>query len=432
MTILKTAEAVSRFLWGFPVLILFIGGGIYLSIRLKFPQRRIIIIFRTTFKALGEKDGTSPLSAMQGFSTSLAAAVGTGSVAGVGAAMAVGGRGAVFWMWVSAFLGMGISCCENLLGASYREKNGRSGAFSYISAIPHGKALAAAYAVFTVLASLGMGNMAQASSVTSAMHNAFGMPKHITAILILIFTFTAVMGKTSAAALCEKLVPFMAALFILGSAAVILIHPVLAVRSLASIFTSALSPRALLGGAAGTVCIEGLKRGAFSNEAGLGSSAAVHSSCECTTDRKLGIMSMCEVFIDTMVICTLTALVILISGAELTPDSAVQGYSQALGFIGKYFIGISLSLFALATIAGWFFIGEKAWSYLFKNSLPYCLVYIICAFSGAIYDPTLILALSDIFNALMALPNMLAVLMLSGELSSPFDTPPESRQKPIP
>lgn len=424
----NAVEQINAALWGIPVLFLLIAGGIYLTAKTGFPQLRIISIFKTTaatiFRSKAGGKGGSGLSGLQGFSTALAAAVGTGSVAGVGAAIAAGGKGAVFWMWISALIGMAVSYCENYLGVKYSRMTGICGAMSYLRRLKKGKYIACAYAVFTVLASLGMGNMAQASSIVTAAEHGFGLSKYITAFVLLLFTALTIGGRDFSAKLCERLVPFMALIFIGGSLFVIVTHPFKAAEAVKDIVMCAFSPKAFAGGTLGTVCIEGIKRGAFSNEAGLGSSAAVHSSCadesaDCC--RRLGIMGMAEVFIDTIVICTLTALVIIISGTDLgSADSAAEGYSAALGIFGKYFICFSLILFALATIAGWFFIGEKAFLYIFGKSQTYRMVFLICIYFGCIYSPSLVWGISDIFNGLMAIPNMAGVLLLSGEIPKPL------------
>lgn len=409
-------EKVSNLLWGFPVLALLLGGGIYLTVKCGFPQIHIIKIFSETFKTIfadkGEKQGISQL---QGFSTALAATVGTGSVVGVGAAIFAGGRGAVFWMWVSAFIGMAVSYCENYLGVKYSQCTKLTGAMSYLSKT--GKYTAVLYAVFCVLSSLGMGNMAQANSVVSAAQEGFGTPLHITAFILVVFTALTVSGKNTTARVCEKLVPLMALFFILGSLYIIFTNPVRTANAFMGIFADAFKIKSFAGGVIGTACLEGIKRGAFSNEAGLGSTVAVHSSCNIKSPQTQGIMGMAEVFIDTIVICTLTALVIIISGVDFTQDCAVKSYCAVSGQAGRIFIASALILFAFATIAGWFFIGEKAWNYLFpKSQLIYRLASVICVFVGAVYSPEIIWAVSDIFNALMALPNMAGVLILSKQI----------------
>lgn len=416
-------EKINNILWGFPVLILIIGGGIFLSAKMKFPQVHIFRILKLSVKSIFSKDknNTAGISQLQGFSTALAATVGTGSIVGVGGAMAIGGRGSVFWMWVSAFIGMGISYCENYLGVKFSLSSKSCGAISYLEKIGKGKVMASAYAVCSVFASLGMGNMAQANSVVSAAKEGFSAPEYFTAFAVVAFTSFTVSGAKRTAGICEKLVPFMSIFFCIGSLYIIVINPSDSVDAFCSIVSDAFSPKAFLGGAFGTAAMEGIKRGAFSNEAGLGSTAAVHSSCNIKSAETQGIMGMAEVFIDTIIICTLTALVIIVSKTDISQtDCAVKAYGEALNGFGSIFISVSLILFALATIAGWFFIGEKSWKYLFpKHSLIYKIVCVLCAYFGAVYSPSLIWGISDIFNGLMAIPNMIGVLMLSGKIERP-------------
>ncbi|MBR1864177.1 MAG: sodium:alanine symporter family protein [Ruminococcus sp.] len=423
--ILKALRRLSSVLWGGPVLVLFLAGGLYLSIRLSFPQLRLKRIALSTLDTLKNSSSPGGQSPFRAFSTSLAAAVGTGSVAGAGAALAVGGPGALFWMWISALIGMALSYCENCLAVQFSsEKSAPGGAYAYISALPKGRTLSKAYALFTVLSSLGMGSMVQSSTGAAAMKNGLGLPGSAGALIILIFTAAALMGTGSAQRLCEKLLPFTALVFVLGSLLILICSPTALIKALGSVFSCAFSPRSAAGGLIGTACIEGLRRGAFSNEAGLGSSPAVH--CDCAQalrdpERSVGIMSMAEIFIDTVVICTLTAMVVLVSGVPLDMDCAQAAYGAVLGPAGRVFISLSLTLFALATIAGWSCIGSKAFSYLTggKESL-YSFIYIICVYAGALYSPELIWAVSDVFNALMALPNMAALLCFSSRIKKPF------------
>ena len=412
-------EKISNYLWGFPLTIILIAGGIFLSVRLGFPQLHIIKIFMKTKKTLcvKSKDG---ISAFSGFSTALAAAVGTGSVTGVGTALFTGGPGAIFWMWVSAFLGMGISYCENYLGRKYSRKNKVCGAVNYLEKIGRGKILAVIYAFCSVLASLGMGNIVQANSITNAAKNGLGIPLHITAFALVIFTALTVSGENSATRLCTRLVPVMAVFFCLGSFYILFLSPVKTLSAFEKIFRCALSPKAFAGGILGSAVCEGLKRGAFSNEAGLGSSVAANSSCCETNPENSGILGMAEVFLDTIVICTITALVILSGGDISSPDCAFSAYKNALGNAGGIFISITLILFALATIAGWFYIGEKSFIYLFpKREIVYRCLCIFCVYLGGIYNPVLIWNLGDIFNALTAIPNMTGLLVLSKEVIAP-------------
>ena len=379
MELTAIINKINSFLCGVPLLILLLGGGIYLSIKLGFPQIHILKIMKKTVFTLFKKESSESdsLSQFQTFSTALAATVGTGSVVGVGECIRIGGAGSVFWMWVSAFFGMGLAYCENYLGV--RCSDGKlCGAASYLEKIGRTKLTAVLFAVFTVGASLGMGNMVQTGSAAAAAREGFGIPSYIFALVVLIFVFLVAVGKNAAACLCEKLVPIMAAGTIIFS------------------------------------MVEGLKRGAFSNEAGLGSTVAVHSSCRIKSPELQGTWAMAEVFIDTFVICTLTAVVIIISGTDLMgEDMAVRAYNAALGGAGKYFMSGSLILFALATVAGWFFIGERAWRYLFPRSdMIYRIMAIACGCIGTMWSMELVWGVSDIFNGLMAVPNVIGVLVL--------------------
>lgn len=419
MELTAIINKINSFLWGVPLLILLLGGGIYLSIKLGFPQIHILKIMKKTVFTLFKKESSESdsLSQFQTFSTALAATVGTGSVVGVGECIRIGGAGSVFWMWVSAFFGMGLAYCENYLGV--RCSDGKlCGAASYLEKIGRTKLTAVLFAVFTVGASLGMGNMVQTGSAAAAAREGFGIPSYIFALVVLIFVFLVAVGKNSAACLCEKLVPIMAVLFIGGSLGVIIFHPLKAAGAIAMIVKNAFCPTACItGSVAGTIIfsmVEGLKRGAFSNEAGLGSTVAVHSSCRIKSPELQGTWAMAEVFIDTFVICTLTAVVIIISGTDLTgEDMAVRAYNAALGGAGKYFMSGSLILFALATVAGWFFIGERAWRYLFPRSdMIYRIMAIACGCIGTMWSMELVWGVSDIFNGLMAVPNVIGVLVL--------------------
>ena len=329
---LSTIEAVNsvvnNFIWGVPAMICIIGVGLYLSIRTSFLQiRKFPYAMKVTLGRMMKKKEASDgaLTPFQAVCTALAATVGTGNVAGVAGAIAIGGPGAVFWMWVSAFFGMGLAYCENYLGV--RCSDGKlCGAASYLEKIGRTKLTAVLFAAFTVGASLGMGNMVQTGSAAAAAREGFGIPSYIFALVVLIFVFLVAVGKNSAACLCEKLVPIMAVLFIGGSLGVIIFHPLKAAGAIAMIVKNAFCPTACItGSVAGTIIfsmVEGLKRGAFSNEAGLGSTVAVHSSCRIKSPELQGTWAMAEVFIDTFVICTLTAVVIIISGTDLTPASA--------------------------------------------------------------------------------------------------------------
>ena len=286
ISVYSAISTLNEFIWGVPVLVLMLAGGLYLSFRLKFAQFRIFRLFREVVCMLKKPADKSShgLTQLQSFSTALAATVGTGSVTGVACALSTGGKGCIFWMWVSAFLGMGLSYCENFLSVRHSKLSHKdsSGAFCYLRTL--GRFPAVSYALFCVLASLGMGNMAQSSSAASAASGGFGLPYWFCSLAIVVFCALAVSDTSRCARICEKAVPFAALLFILTSAALLLLSPLKTLNALADIFKDAFSVKACAGGTFGwfftKVCVNGLRRGAFSHEAGLGSTCAVHSSCE--------------------------------------------------------------------------------------------------------------------------------------------------------
>lgn len=425
-------STLNEFIWGVPVLVLMLAGGVYLSFRLKFVQLHILRIFRDvlSFLAHPHRDISRGLTPFQTFSTSLAAAVGTGSVTGVACALCIGGKGCIFWMWVSAFFGMALSYCENFLSTSHSKLSHKGskgcGAFCYIRSV--GKIPALCYALFSVLASLGMGNMAQSRSAVSAASGGLGLPMWACSLFIVAFCALAVSDTSRCARICEKAVPFAALLFIITSLAVLLLSPLKTLNALADIFKDAFSVKACAGGTLGwfftKVCVGGLRRGAFSHEAGLGSTCAVHSSCGVNDPEMQGKLAMSEVFIDTMVICTVTALVIIVSGCDISAcDHSLtvsNAYSVFLGRFGKLFTSLCLTLFSLCTLTGWFFIGEKSFACLFPDkTIIYKLVYLLCAYLGTQFSMQTVWELSDTFNALMSVPNIICVLMLSKQVMPP-------------
>ena len=437
ISVYSAISTLNEFIWGVPVLVLMLAGGLYLSFRLRFAQLHIFRLFReivSMLKAPPEKSAHG-LTQLQSFSTALAATVGTGSVTGVACALCTGGNGCIFWMWVSAFLGMGLSYCENFLSVRHsklsQKDSNAGGAFCYLRSL--GRFPAVSYAVFCVLASLGMGNMAQSSSAVSAASEGLGLPKWLCALSVVFFCAAAVWDTKRCARICERLVPFAALLFILTSLFLLAFSPLKTLSALSDIFKDAFSLRACAGGSLGwfftKVCVNGLRRGAFSHEAGLGSTCAIHSGCNITDPEKQGKLAMSEVFIDTMVICTITALVIIISGTDLYGTdfslTVSNSYSAFLGSFGKLFTSLCLTLFSLCTLTGWFFIGEKSFACLFPGkTLIYKCIYLLCAYLGTQFSLHTVWDLSDIFNALMAIPNIIGVLLLSKQI-----TPPKFRRR---
>lgn len=382
------------------------------------------------------------ISQFQSFCTALAATLGTGNITGVATALIFGGPGAVFWMWVSAFFGMMTNYGENYLGIRYRykDKKGRwvGGAMVYMERGLNSRFLAVLFAVCCLIASLGMGNMVQGNSMAKGLETAFGIPPFITGSACMILLAVIVTGGVKrVAALTEKLVPCMAGIYLLGALAVLAANWQAVPKALEMIFTQAFQIRAGVGGAAGYTVRQALRmgvaRGIFSNEAGLGSSVMAHVQSDVESPQIQGMWGMLEVFIDTMVGCTVTALVILVSGVyqpELYLDQISRGIEpvdgttltgQAFAAVipwGAQFLAAATALFAFATIAGWSYFGEQTAAYLGKEkgAMIYRYVYILLTLPGCILAPSLIWDLSDAFNGMMALPNLVALFFLGKQV----------------
>lgn len=448
----RVNEAVSSFVWGTPALILFVGTGILLTLWTKAFQ---LTYFRHWMQnTLGsiftdkhvtqhtDKEDTS-ISQFQSMCTALAATLGTGNIVGVASALVLGGPGAVFWMWVVAFFGMMTSYAENVLGTYFRnrDESGRwhAGAMYYLrdgfGSMRYGKAagavLAVLFSLFCLLASFGIGNMSQVNAISGNLYSAFKVPKETTGIVLMALIGLVILGGIKRiASVTEKLVPFMAVAYIAGALVICILNIGQAGAVFASIWRGAFGLRAAGGGIVGfglkTAAVWGMKRGIFSNEAGLGSSVMAHSNSNVSEPSRQGMWGIFEVFADTIVVCTMTAFVVLSSGiidletgAVLcqTEDAALVGeaFAQFFGEAGPMFIAVSILLFAFATVIGWNHYGAMAVTYLFGEAalLPYRIVSILFVFVGATINLDLAWSLSDTFNGLMALPNLIGVLLLS-------------------
>lgn len=450
--------AVNGVIWGVPALVLLIGTGIIVSFLTKFFQvshfghwwKETIGRMFKKGTDVTDKSERQSISQFQALCTALAATVGTGNIAGVATAIAAGGPGAVFWMWVAAFFGMMTNYSENILGIFYRRKNEKGewsgGAMYYLQdglgakkGCKHiGKVLAVLFSIFAVLASFGIGNLAQINTISSNMRQAFSMPDWsayiIGAALLIIGGLVIVGGIKRIASVTEKLVPFMVVIYIVGTVVLVIMHANKIGAAFSSIFQFAFGFKAIAGGTLGWAVKQavtmGFKRGVFSNEAGLGSSVMVHSSSNVKEPVVQGMWGIFEVFADTMIVCTLTALSILTSGLinletgeKLTDamDSGIvtQVFSDAFGPIGGYFVAIAILLFAFSTVLGWSHYGTKSWEYLFgtKSTVIYRVVFVAMIFVSAIIPKSsaqLPWDISDTFNGLMMLPNLIGVLSLSG------------------
>lgn len=427
-------------LWDFALLYLLCGTGIYFTIRLRFIQVRK---FKTGIKKVfscfslnGKKADQEGMSSFQALTTAIAAQVGTGNIAGAATAIAAGGPGAIFWMWVSAFFGMSTIYAEAILAQKYKvigaDGNVTGGPVYYIKAAfkgKFGKFLAAFFSIAIIVALGFMGNMVQSNSIGQAFETAFNINPLIMGVVCAAVAALIFMGGNSRIAwITEKIVPVMACLYILGCIAVLGINFAHIGNAFKEIFVMAFNPQAMAGGVIG-ISIQkamryGVARGLFSNEAGMGSTPHAHAIAKVSHPTEQGIIAMTGVFIDTFVILTLTALVIISSGnwaSGLTGAALAQSaFSGALGNFGNIFIAICMLFFAFSTIVGWYFFGEANVKSMFGAKFVKFYAAIVCAFiiAGSSLKVDLVWSLSDLFNGLMVLPNLLALLALAKVVSN--------------
>lgn len=453
---------LNSFIWGVPGLVLLIGTGILMTSCTKFFQvSHLGHWWKETIGSLFKKNSSSTkktdkksISQFQALCTALAATVGTGNIAGVAAAIVIGGPGAVFWMWVAAFFGMMTNYSENVLGIYFRRrnKNGEwSGGAMYYLKDGLGKkkgfggiasVLAVLFAIFAILASFGIGNMGQVNKITLNIQSAFfknidlGTVGGISVLGLIIGCALVVLGGLiilgglqRIASVAEKVVPFMAIAYIIGALVVMFINIENLGAMFAAIFKFAFTARAGAGGLVGSIFLamtNGFKRGVFSNEAGLGSSVMVHSSSNVKEPVRQGMWGIFEVFFDTMIVCTMTAIVVLSSGyidlttgnppvANLDDSTLVsRAFGDVFGIAGEWFIAIAMLLFAFTTVLGWSQYGSKAVEYLFgsKAVKVYQVIFVLMIVSGAIMTSSLAWDISDTFNGFMMVPNLIGVISL--------------------
>ena len=427
-------EAFGGVIWGAPMLTFFIFIGIYFTLKSGFFQiRGIKTVYNTTLKTIFKKNEDTEIGISQfgAFCSVLAACIGTGNIVGVATAIYSGGPGSVFWMCISAFISMMTAYSENYLGIKYRFRNkyGKisGGAFQYIENGIKMKGLAKVYAIFCLLSTLGMGNMAQANSVSSSMKTGFNAPTFITGIIVVVICFFVIRkGVKGISKLSEFLVPIMSISYLLLSLVVLFIFKDRIIPMIILIFKEAFSLKAINGFGMFKSMRYGISRGVFSNEAGLGSSTIIHAETENTTPEKQGIWAMFEVFFDTVFLCSVMALVILVSGSFI-PDGELYGVELSvasygvLGEFGKKGIAILTALFSFASLISCSFYGEKSTEYLFTHKAikPYKAIYLILVLTGCIVSPQIIWSIADIFNGLMAVPNLFALFLLRKEVEFP-------------
>lgn len=458
-------DSVNGFVWGWVGLILLLGTGVLATVVTKVFQvshlkhwwsNTIGSLFKK--EVIGHTKEKGAISPFQALCTALAATVGTGNIAGVAAAICVGGAGAVFWMWVAAFFGMMTNYSENVLGIYFRRKNSKDewsgGAMYYLrdglgakkNCKWIGKILAVLFCIFTMLASFGIGSMGQVNKIVANVAAAFDVSSLssievfsgvslynilLGAVIMVLVALITLGGLKRIAAVAEKIIPFMVVLFVAGSIVVIGFNYANILPALKAIFVNAFKPEAFVGGTLGSAIMlaaqQGFKRGVFSNEAGLGSSVMVHSNSNVKEPVKQGMWGIFEVFADTMVVCTMTALVVLTSGVFNAKTGAIaEGLTDATlvggafntvfpwGGIGQKFIAVAMFLFAFTTVLGWSHYGSKAWEYLFgaKTTVVFRIIHVCTVILGAVLTSSLAWDISDTFNGLMMIPNLIGVVVM--------------------
>ncbi|HEM4282281.1 TPA: sodium:alanine symporter family protein [Streptococcus suis] len=428
---LELFKAINNLVWGPPLLLLLVGTGVYLTLRLGvFQIGKLPTAFRLIFSS--DQSGQGDVSSFAALCTALAATVGTGNIVGVATAITTGGPGALFWMWVAAFFGMATKYAEGFLAIKYRTKdaNGQAagGPMHYITLGmgKNWKPLAVFFAISGVLvALLGIGTFSQVNSITASLETSFGLAPQlvsiVTAISIAFFIFG---GIEKISDVSTKVVPFMAILYILASITVLAVHWDQLLPTLALVFKSAFTPAAAVGGFVGATVKEaiqrGIARGVFSNESGLGSAPIAAAAAKSDNPVEQGLISMTGTFIDTLIICSLTGLSILVTGQWTVEGLEGAPLTQAafatvFGNTGSIALTISLVLFAFTTILGWSYYGERCIEFLFgtKSILPYRLLFVAMVALGGFLKLDLIWTIADIVNGIMALPNLIALLALS-------------------
>lgn len=424
-------NAVGSVVWGAPMLFVFIFTALRFTFKSRFFQIRgfVTVLKKTLFKMFSKTENNG-ISQFGAFCSVLGACIGTGNIVGVATAIYSGGPGTVFWMWISAFLSMMTAYSENFLGVKYRKKDKygilQGGSFSYIE---HGikmKALAKAYGVFALFSAIGMGNMTQSNSVTESLNTAFNVNKYIAGFICAFLCLIIISGGVKRISRFGTFaVPVMTIAYLMLSFCILIKFKSNIIPSLILIFKEAFSLKAINGYGMFKSMRYGISRGVFSNEAGLGSSTLLHAESNNQNGETQGMWAMLEVFIDTVFLCTITALVILVStnsshsqlyGADLS----IAAYSS-IGEIGRKGIALLTAVFAFTSLSSCSFYGEKSFSYLFgkKHIKFYKAVYIILVFVGSINPPKIIWEFADIFNGLMAIPNLFAVNCLGKEVEYP-------------
>ncbi len=446
MSFADILSAVNDFVWGPVMLVLLVGTGVFLTIRLKFlPWRNLGYALKQVFskdvKSTGEEGDITPFQSLM---TALAATIGTGNIVGVATAMVLGGPGAIVWMWLSALFGLSTKYGESVLAVKYRQKNDRgemAGGPMYamqngFKNKAAGRFFAVAFALFAVLASFGIGNLTQGNSISGAVKTTFGIPTWITGVVLTIAALLVLVGGIqSIGRVCAIVVPFMAVLYFIAGLVVIVLNIGNIPAGLAQIFGMAFNFEAMGGGAAGTVIANamrwGVARGVFSNEAGLGSAPIAAAAAKTDHPSRQGYINMTGTFFDTIVVCSMTGLSIASSGmlGQIDPSTGeaftganltIAAFQTGLGTFGGWLVTIGITLFAFSTILGWEYYGEKSLEYLAgstKLNRLYRIFFSLIVFAGATTQLQMVWDISDTFNGMMAIPNLICLLVLSNVIA---------------
>lgn len=442
-------EAIDKAVWGPVTLILLIGTGVFLTVRLKFlPWRNLPKSLKMLFSPESRKtdDGEGDISPFSALMAALAGTIGTGNIVGVATAMVLGGPGALVWMWIAAAFGISTKYAECALAIKYRETNEKGEMcggpmYTIKNAFKNkkvGAVLAFAFSLFTLIASFGIGNLSQANSISSSLNNTFSIPQWVTGLILAVLTGIIIFGGIkSISKVSTVLVPVMSIFYILAGLIVIAINYKNIPAGLGTIFSMAFGGKAIAGGVTGTITVSvmqsiryGVARGVFSNEAGLGSAAITASSVSTNSHIQQGYINMCGTFIDTIIVCSITGLAIASSGVLGSVDAAgeyvtgadltIAAFQSVLGKPGAIIVAVSILLFAFSTILGWEYQGEKSLEYFCKNKIAcyiYRIVFAAVVFVGSIVALDIAWSFSNIANGLMAIPNLISLLVLSGVLA---------------
>jgi len=421
---------VSSFVWGLPLIIFLVGTGLFLTIRLTFFSFRMLPYSLKMAFSKSDDKSEGDISHFQALMTALAATVGTGNVVGVATAVVLGGPGAVFWMWMTALVGMATKYSEGILGVKYRQKNDKgemSGGPMYY--LEHGlgqKWLGVLFAFFAVFAAIfGIGNMIQANAASDVALDVFNVPTWMTGTVMAVLVGLVILGGVkSIGRTAGILVPFMVAFYLVAGIAILIIHIDQVPAALGIIFSDAFTGQAAAGGALGTVIRMGVARGLFSNEAGLGTGGIAAASARTDVPARQALVSMTQVFIDTIVVCSITGVSLTMAGiyGSGTEGAALtaQSFEMLLPGYGDYVVAITLLTFIFSTILGWGYFGEKCFTYLVGDKFTYLyrLIFVLAIIPGATMSLQTVWNLGDIFNALMAVPNLIGLLGLSGVVAA--------------